>query len=82
MTAQPNAVLAERARQAAEAHAPRTPERRAAAWAFTVLTTTRTLAAARRALADCPDPSVRYAATVLLRQLAEHAPTADVPERR
>jgi HEAT repeat protein len=75
MTAPANTVLAERARQAAEVRLPRTPERRAAVWASTVLTTTGTLAAARRALADCPDPSVRYAATVLLRQLAEQAAT-------
>jgi len=66
-----NALLAARARAEAERYQPRTPQRRAAAWAFTVLSTTTTIDAARRALADCLDPSVRYAATVLLRQLAE-----------
>ncbi|MGH3295758.1 MAG: hypothetical protein ACRDP7_28560 [Trebonia sp.] len=70
-----NAVLAAAAHAEAERYPPRTPERRAAAWAHTVLTTTGTLDAARRALADCPDPSVRYQATVLLRRLADQADT-------
>jgi HEAT repeat protein len=74
MTAPPNTVLADAARAEAERHAPRTPERRAAAWVFVAASETKTIDAARRALSDCPDPSVRYAATVLLRQLAEQDP--------
>jgi hypothetical protein len=65
-----NTVLAGLARAEAERHPPRTPERRAAAWVFVAASETKTVAAARRALSDCPDPSIRYAATVLLGQLA------------
>lgn len=66
-----NEVLADRARQVAESHPPRTPGRRAAAWVYIALTTTGSLSAALRALADCPDPVVRRDATSLARQLAE-----------
>jgi hypothetical protein len=71
----PNSVLADLARAEAERHRPRTPQRRAAAWLWAILCHTRTLEAARRALADIPDPRVRDDATRLLRQLADEAGT-------
>lgn len=72
MTAPPNPVLAERARQDAEQHPPRSPERRAAAAVHAALTTTTTLTAARKALTEiATDRVTHYRATVLLRLLAE-----------
>lgn len=71
MTAPSNALLAERARQVAEQHPPRSPERRAAAEAWVALATTGSIEAARGVLRGCADASVRYAATRLLRLLAE-----------
>jgi len=62
-------ALADRARQLAEQHPPRTPERRAAAALYVALTTTRTADAARRALATFGDPPTRAAAMALLGQL-------------
>ena len=61
-------ALADRARQLAEQHPPRTPERRAAAAVYVALTTTRTTEAARRALGFA-DPVTRAAAAKLLEEL-------------
>lgn len=65
------ARLADLARFEAERHPPRIPGRSAAAWCWAALITTASIGAARKAIGDHPDPSVSYAATILLRQLAE-----------
>jgi hypothetical protein len=70
------AGLAGLARQLAEQHPPRTPERRAAAMVWVALTTTKTADAARRALSTFGDPLARAAAVALLGQL-EQATTPD-----
>jgi hypothetical protein len=64
-------ALADRARQLAEQHPPRTPERRAAAMLYVALTTTKTTDAARRALGTFGDPPTRVAAVALLGQLEQ-----------
>jgi hypothetical protein len=63
-----NERLAEMARERAEDHPPRTPERRAAAALYVALDTTRTPGAARRAL-DFADDATRNGALALLRML-------------
>ncbi len=68
-----NDVLADRARVLAERYLPRTPERRAAAALYTALTTTKTVDAARRALATFGAPVTRAAAVVLLDELGREA---------
>jgi hypothetical protein len=65
-------TLADRARQLAEQHAPRTPERRATAVVYVALTTTKTTEAARRALAFA-DPVTRAAAAKLLDELTRES---------
>jgi hypothetical protein len=67
-------ALADRARQLASQHAPRTPERRAAAALHTALITTKTTDAARRALGTFGDPATRAAACELLDELERQAP--------
>lgn len=71
-------ALADRARQLAGQHPPRTPERRAAAMVYVALTTTRTTDAARRALSTFGDPSACAAAALLgqLEQETSGPPTA------
>ena len=71
-----NAALADRARQLVGQHAPRTPERRAAAALHTALITTKTTDAARRALDTFGDPQTRAAARVLLYDLEHQQETA------
>jgi hypothetical protein len=73
-------ALADRARQLAERHPPRTPERRAAAMLYVALTTTKTADAARRALSTFGDPSARAAAAALLGQLEQE--TSGPPDGR
>ncbi len=63
--------LADRARQLAEQHPARTPERRAAAALYVALTTTKTTDAARRALGTFGDLATRAAAAALLGQLEQ-----------
>jgi hypothetical protein len=68
-----NEQLADHLRQLAEQHPPRTPERRAAAACWVALTTTKSIEAARRALATFGDPETRLAAARLLDQLQHEA---------
>lgn len=71
----PNADLVDRARAVA-ARAPRgSMERRAWGCAAVVLSTTRTIGAARNALAEVLDPDVRAAALDVLGQLAREEDT-------
>lgn len=65
------ALLADLAHAEAQAHAPRTPERRAAAWLWVILTETRTIRGARLALAAIPDPAARADAGRLLAKLSQ-----------
>ena len=67
-------TLADRARQLAGEHAPRTPERRAAAALHTALITTKTTDAARRALGTFGDQDTRAAACKLLDELERLTP--------
>jgi hypothetical protein len=67
-------ALADRARQLAESHPPRTPERRAATGCWAALVTTRTAAAARRALGTISDPAARAAAVAVLDDLEQEKP--------
>jgi hypothetical protein len=69
-------TLADRARQVASQHAPRTPERRAAAALHTALITTKTIDAARRALDTFGDPATRAAARQLLDQIEQETTDA------
>lgn len=64
-----NDQLADRARQLAETHPPRTPGRRAAVAVFVALTTSRTPDAARRALATFGTPQTQADARRLLDEL-------------
>jgi hypothetical protein len=64
------ATLAELARLEAERHAPRTPERRAAAALWTAFITTKTVDGARAALAGFAAPDVVADALQLLYRLA------------
>jgi hypothetical protein len=73
----PNEVLAERARAEAQQHAPRTPERRAAAHLWTSLITSPTVSAARNAIATFGTAETQAAALELLARLA---PTLSEPE--
>ena len=61
-----NELLAERAARLAREYAPRTHERRAAAALYAALVTTRTPAAARRALAGFATPVAQSVAAALL----------------
>jgi hypothetical protein len=79
-TVPPNAVLAALAHAEAEAHPPRTPERRAAAALWTVLIATRTIRGARLALAAIPDPATRAAAARLLAMIRQ--PDTTIKETR
>jgi hypothetical protein len=72
-----NAVLAALAHAEAEAHRPRTAERRAASWLWVLLLETRTIRGARLALAAIPDPAARADAERLLGLLAEQATTKE-----
>jgi len=62
--------LADRARQVAESHPPRTPERRAAAHAWAALITSPTVSAARAAIGSFGTPQTQAAALELLGRLA------------
>jgi hypothetical protein len=74
------ATLAELARLEAEQHAPRTPERRAAAALWTAFITTRTIDGARAALPGFAAPDVQADALELLHRLAAQlASPEDVP---
>lgn len=64
------ATLAELARLEAERHAPRTPERRAAAALHTAFITTKTIDGAKTALAGFAAPAVVADALQLLHRLA------------
>lgn len=64
------AVLVSLARERAKGHAPRTPERRAAAALHAALSTTGTPDAARRALSFA-DGTTRAGALALLRELEQ-----------
>jgi hypothetical protein len=64
-----NRQLAEAARLVAEQHAPRTPERRAAAALWAALGDTKTLTAARTALGTFADPQTTADALELLGRL-------------
>lgn len=64
-----NGPLAELARHHAEQHAPRTPERRAAAHLRASLITTSSPQAARRALATFGEPQAQADAASLLHRL-------------
>jgi hypothetical protein len=68
-----NADLARQAVRLGRQHPPRTPERQAAGMAYAALITTRTPAAARRALSTFGDPFTRAAAVALLDQLGQEA---------
>jgi hypothetical protein len=68
-----NKQLAEAARQAAEQHPARTPERRAAAALWVALGDTKTPSAARTALGTFADPQTTADATALLRELQTKA---------
>lgn len=75
----PNAVLAGLAHAEAEAHPPRTPERRAAAALWTVLIGTRTIRGTRLALAAIP---IRLPAGVPRAcSLNSASPTPPLPRR-
>ncbi len=65
-----NAALAGRARQEADRHAARTPERRAAAACWVALTSTQTVDAARRSLATFGSERTQADAVALLGRLA------------
>ena len=66
-----NADLADRARQVARSYPGRTPGRRAAAACWVALTTTKTPAAARKALGTFGDPVTHAAAAVILEREGE-----------
>jgi hypothetical protein len=70
-TAGGNRDLAERAARIVRQHARCSPERRAAAMAWAALVTTKTAAAALRALGTFGDPSARAAVAGLLSQLEQ-----------
>jgi hypothetical protein len=68
-----NAELARQVVHLGRVHPSRTPGRRVAAMAYAALVTTRTPAAARRALSTFGDPDTRAAAAGLLDDLGEVA---------
>ena len=70
--------LAELTAELAAQHAPRTPERRAAAALHVALVTTKTAEAARRALGTVRDIETRESARTLLDQL-EGLAEPDIP---
>lgn len=76
-----NAVVAALAHAEATAHAPRTPERRAAGWLWVLLLETRTIRGMRFALAAIPDPAARADAERLLGRLAESAAAKETPAK-
>jgi hypothetical protein len=74
-------VLAELAAAEATRFAPRTAERRAAAALWTALVTTKTVDAARAALAGFAVPEVSAAAIELLHRLAAEQAAANTSDR-
>lgn len=81
-------ALADRARQLARQHPPRTPERRAAAVVYVALTTTRTTDAARRALGTFGGPRLpdvrltRKPRMADFARIASHAGPGSAPSSR
>jgi hypothetical protein len=73
----PNAVLADRAVALGRGYPPCTPGRRAAAYVYAALATTRTAEAARRVLVTFGDPAVRADALALLSRLEQEAPESE-----
>lgn len=71
-----NEQLADLARERAQRYPPRTPERRAVGMAWAALLTSKTPAAARRALDTFGDPQTRAAAAVILDHLDHHGQEA------
>lgn len=74
------AALTEQVRAEAEQHPARSPERRAAAALWTALITTKSVGAARSALAGFAAPDVLADAVELLHRLAATAATATEQE--